>query len=144
MPPNPTMSVIGWAGAAIRTTQQRGPPCALTFSRTYASRRRKLKFSAKTVVDPPTIRPPVSKSRLTGAEKGVKWALEFNRRMLSRRRLEVEQHIKEGLVEEKDKQWLLHFRPGLKEVYLYCRSPASRAEIDLLQSQVPTRPPAHT
>jgi hypothetical protein len=120
MPPNPTVSMIGRAGAAIRNTQQRSP---LTFSRTYASRRRKVKFSAKTVVDPPTIRPPVSKFRLTGAEKGVKWALEFNRRMLSRRRVEVETQIKEGLVEEKDKQWLLHFRPGLKEVYLYCRSP---------------------
>jgi hypothetical protein len=106
-------------GAGIRRTQQRGALCPLTFLRSYASRRRKLKFSAKTVVDPPTIRPPVSKFRLTGAEKGVKWALEFNRRTLTRRRVEVERQVKEGLVEENDKQWLLHFRPGLKEVYLY-------------------------
>src|SRR5438046_485727 len=99
MPHNPTMSIIGRAGAAIRATQQRDPLCALNFSRTYASRRRKLKFSARTVVDPPTVRPPVSKSRLTGAEKGVKWALEFNRRMLSKRRAEVERQIEEGLVD---------------------------------------------
>jgi hypothetical protein len=113
------MSMIGRAAAGIRITQQRGPPCAITFSRTYASRRRKLKLSAKTVVDPPTIRPPVSKSRLTGAEKGVKWALQFNRRMINRRRAEVEKQIEEGLAEEKDRQWLLHFRPGLKEVHLF-------------------------
>jgi hypothetical protein len=119
MPPNPAMGMIRRAGGAICRTQQPAPPYPLTFLRMYASRRRKLKFSAKSVVDPPTIRPPVSKFRLTGAEKGTKWALEFNRRMLNRRRLEVENQIEEGLVEEKDKQWLLHFRPGLKEVYLY-------------------------
>jgi hypothetical protein len=128
MPPNPTMSIVSRAVAGVRSTSERGVLCSLTFLRTYASRRRKGKFSAKSVVDPPTVRPPVTNWKLTGGEKKVKWALEFNRRTLARRRLEVERQVKEGLIEENDKQWLLHFRPGLKEVYLYYLSSPVRKQ----------------